>query len=172
MRKSEQYMHEELKNIRVGLALVLMGLLFGVSIGISFGVNEEAYKSFIAEGVAANPAVHDANSQDKIWRYAQRVHFHATGISAFSLGLVILVMFTDLTARLKKIAAVFLGFSSLYPLSWFTMFLLAPSIGRGPAHEHVVTEIFAYAGVGGLLLGGVLLCANLFLGLFGEKPTT
>ncbi|WP_454062063.1 hypothetical protein [Candidatus Nitrospira salsa] len=73
-----------------------------MSIGISFGVNENAYRSFIAEGVTANPTVHDENSQDKIWRYAQRVHFHATGISAFSLGLVILVMFSDLTSRLKK----------------------------------------------------------------------
>jgi len=46
--------------------------------------------------------------------------------------------------------------------------LLAPSIGRGPAHAHLLTEIFAYTGVGGLLLGAFFLCANIFLGLFKE----
>ena len=71
--------------IKLGLALVMLGLAFGIGMGISFGVNEDMYKDRITEQVAAHPAVHDEDSVSKIWRYAQRAHFHATGIAAFSL---------------------------------------------------------------------------------------
>ena len=165
-------MEQELKTVKIGLALVLVGLLFGVGMGIFFGVNEDAFQNYIAQGIAANPEVHDAKSPDKIWRYAQRAHFHATGIAAFALGLVILVMFSTLKPNYKKVSAILLGLSSFYPLSWYNMFLLAPSIGRGPAHAHILTEFFAYTGVGGLLLGLFFLCANVFLGLFREESRT
>lgn len=164
-------MEEELKTVKFGLAIVLVGLFFGVGMGIVFGVNEDLFKNHIAQGVATNPEVHDAKSPDKIWRYAQRAHFHATGIAAFSLGLVILVMFSTLKPTYKKASAILLGLSSFYPLSWYTMFWLAPSIGRGPAHGHILTEFFVYTGVGGLLLGVFFLCANLFLGFFREEST-
>ncbi len=161
-------MDKKLKVVKVGLALVLLGLVFGVGLGISFGINEDVYKDFIAEGIAANPEVHDAKSKDKIWRYAQRAHFHATGIAAFSLGLVILVMFSGMKARVKAVSSVLIGLGSFYPLSWFTMFLLAPSIGRDPAHQYFLTEIFTYVGVGGLFTGAILLFSSLFVGMFAE----
>ena len=118
-------MSKELKVVKVGLAFVLVGLLFGVSMGISFGINEEMYKNYIGREIAAHPEVHDTKSQDKIWRYAQRSHFHATGIAAFSLGLIILVMFSNMKEKLKRVASISIGLSSFYPFSWFTMFVLA-----------------------------------------------
>ena len=134
--------------------------------GITFGVNEDMYKDHIAEQVQANPALHDASSSGKIWRYAQRAHFHATGIAAFSLGLIILLMFCDMKAGTKKLSSILIGLGGLYPLAWFNMYLLAPSIGRGAAHNHWMTEMFTYIGVGGLLIGLLMLMANLFVGLF------
>lgn len=159
----------ELRNVKIGVFLVLCGLIFGMAMGISFGINEDAYKDFIAEGITAHPEVHDAKSKDKIWRYAQRAHFHATGISAFSLGLIILIMFSRMRVKLKAASSILIGLGGLYPLSWFAMFLLAPSIGCGPAHHHVLTEIFTYTGVGGLVLGAFFLFANLFLGFFADR---
>ena len=50
------------------------------------------------------------------------------------------------------------------------MFFLAPLIGRGPAHEHILTSLFTYIGVGGLLLGSFFLVTNLFFGLFKNRP--
>ena len=161
-------MQKELAVVKVGLALVIVGLLFGVGMGIMFGVNEDGFKDYIAQGIAANPTVHDAKSPDKIWRYAQRAHFHASGIAAFLLGLIGLAMISRLKPMIKKLASICLGLGSFYPLSWFSMFFLAPSIGRDAAHSHMLTEFFAYVGVGGILLGTFVVCANLFLGLFGE----
>lgn len=143
--------------------MVLLGLCFGIALGIAFGVNEDAVQAYIARGIAAHPALHDAGSQDKVWRYVQRAHFHATGIGAFSLGLVLLIASTDLGARMKTIASVLIGLGSLYPLSWFTMFYLAPSIGRDAAHEHGLTVALVYVSTVGLVAGIAVVAGNIFL---------
>ena len=161
-------MSKDITNVKFGLALVLIGLVFGIGLGIGFGANEDVFKEYIAQGIAANPDVHDTKSQDKIWRYAQRAHFHATGIAAFSIGLLILITNSSLSTWLKKITSVLIGLGSLYPMGWLSMFLLAPSIGRDSAHSHIVTESFVYLGVGGLVIGLLILMANLFLGFFRE----
>ena len=162
-------MNDQLSDVKIGLALVLLGLVLGIGLGIGFGTNEGAFKDFIAQGIAANPEVHDANSQAKIWRYAQRTHFHANGISAFSIGLLLLAGASTLTRQLKKAVSILIGLGSLYPLAWLSMFFLAPSIGRDSAHSHFVTELFTYSGVGCLVIGLAILASNLFLGWFGES---
>lgn len=162
-------MSAELSAVKAGLAIVLLGLFFNVALGIAFGVNEDAFKDYIAEGIAAHPEVHDEKSEDKIWRYAQRTHFHAGGIAAFCLGLIILVMFSDLRPRLRRVSSILIGLGSFYPLAWLSMFFLAPIIGRDPAHEHILTKLLTFVGVGGILLGSFFLLANLFLGLFKDR---
>jgi len=162
-------MPTELSAIKVGLAIVLLGLFFSVALGISFGVNEDVYKNYVAEGIAAYPEIHDEKSKDKIWRYAQRTHFHAGGVSTFCLGLIILIMLSDLRRNLKPVTSVLIGLGSFYPLAWLSMFFLAPSIGRGAAHEHILTKLFTFVGVGGILLGSFFLLANLFLGFFKDQ---
>lgn len=165
-------MSVQLSSIKTGLALVLIGLIFGISLGISFGLNEDLFKDFVARGITANPELHDAKSQDKIWRYAQRAHFHATGIAAFSIGLLLLIAISKMKMGLKKLTSVFIGLGSFYPFAWLSMFLLAPSIGRGPAHSHLITETLTYLGVGSLSLGLLILLANLFLGWLSETQDT
>ena len=159
-------MNNELNVVKIGLLLVMLTLVFGIGLGVTFGISEDSVKSYISEGVTAHPDVHDEQSTGKIWRYAQRAHFHATGIAAFSIGLILLVMHSSLRSGLKKASSILIGLGGLYPLSWLTMFILAPGIGRSDAHHHVMTEIFTYLGVGGLLLGLLILCGNLFLGMF------
>ncbi|HFD13554.1 MAG TPA: hypothetical protein ENJ32_13965 [Crenotrichaceae bacterium] len=161
-------MNDQIKDVKPGLFLVMLTLIFGISLGVCFGVAEDSVKSFISEGVVAHPSVHDAQSNSKIWRYAQRSHFHATGISAFSIGLVLLIIVSSLERKLKTVSSVLVGLGGLYPLSWFVMFLLAPSLGRNAAHHHILTEVLTYVGVGSLLSGIVLVCANLFFDRFQE----
>jgi len=161
-------MNNVLQPVKPGLALVFMALFFGLALGVGFGINEAFFKDFIAEGIAANPGVHDAKSQGKIWRYAQRAHFHAMGIAAFSIGLLLLVAFSSLKECYKKLASFLIGLGGVYPLAWLSMFLLAPSIGRSAAHSHIVTELLTFIGVGSLLAGLGILILNLFEGTFSE----
>jgi hypothetical protein len=162
-------MSADISSVKAGLAIVLIGLFFSIGMGISFGLNEDAYQDYVAEGVAAHPELHDASSADKIWRYALRTHFHAGGIAAFCLGLIIFVMFSNLSRRLQRVSSIFIGLGSIYPLAWLSMFFLAPSIGRGAAHEHILTKLFTIVGVVGLLVGSLILVANLFFGYLQEQ---
>ncbi|MBL4712479.1 MAG: hypothetical protein JKX75_08295 [Gammaproteobacteria bacterium] len=161
-------MNKNIRYVKIGLFLVMLTLIFGVGLGIIFGIYEDEVKSYITEGVALHADVHDDKSNSKIWRYAQRSHFHATGIAAFSIGLILLVLVSSLKPKLKSISAILIGLGGLYPLSWFAMFILAPSLGRSAAHHHFITEIFSYIGVAGLLSGIVILCLNLFLDMFQD----
>lgn len=160
--------HNQLNAIKPGLALVFISLIFGLLMGIAFGLFEDHFKDFISQGVAANPSVHDAKSSSKIWRYVQRAHFHAAGISAFCLGLLLLAAFSTLTEKMKSLCSILIGLAGLYPLAWFNMFLLAPSIGRNAAHHHIITVLITYISVFGLLIGLAILSANLFFRLFNE----
>ncbi len=49
------------------------------------------------------------------------------------------------------------------------MFYLAPTMGRSAAHSHILTETFAFIGVGGLTLGMFLLSLNLFFGGLSQR---
>lgn len=162
-------MSENINIIKPGLALVFLGLFFGLSMGILFGVNEDAVKGYIDSGIETHQDVHDNKSASKIWRYAQRSHFHALGIAAFSLTLILLINFSTMTKKYKKVSSLLVGLGSFYPLSWFTMFLLAPSLGRSEAHHHWLTSTFVYLGVGGIVCGLFIITANLFFGLLKEN---
>jgi len=165
-------MNLQLSAIKAGLVLVLFGLALGIALGIGFGLNEDVFKDFVSAGIESHPEVHDAKSQDKIWRYAQRAHFHATGIAAFSIGLLLLVSVSSMSKRAKKATSILIGLGFLYPLAWLSMFLLAPSIGRSAAHSHLVTEMFTYVGVGGLVVGFLMLVGNIFFGLLADSGET
>ena len=162
----------DLKPVKIGLTITLLLLVFGVGMGILFGIAEDAFKDFINQGIANNPVLHDEKSASKIWRYAQRAHFHATGISAFALVLILIVLFSSLKTKLKTVASTLISLISLYPLAWFSMFILSPSLGRDGAHHHIITELFTYIGTGGFLIGLAILFGNLFFGLFEGSPRT
>jgi hypothetical protein len=162
-------MRAELDNVKLGLAMVLAGLLFGIGLAISFETAGDAYMNHIRTGLNAYPELHDEKSMGIIWRYSRRAHFHATGIAAFSIGLILLIMASGMKKRLKSVTAFLIGLGSFYPLSLFTLFILAPEMGRGAAHEHILTKLFSYVGVGGLLAGLLILLASLFLGLFRDR---
>jgi hypothetical protein len=155
----------DLKPVKIGLALAILTILFGLVLGALFGLNEDMFQNYIQSGIAANPQLFaDASQeQDKIWRWVQRAHFHAGGIGAFSLGLVILTALTRMSERRKQITATLIGLSAFYPLSWFALFLYAPHIGRTAAHSAFLPELFVDIGVGALSLGMLSLIHCLFL---------
>ena len=154
--------------VRIGLLIAIATLAFGVGMGIVFGIFEDAIKDWINAGIAAHPSLHDQASSGKIWRYVQRAHFHAAGIGAFTLILIIITALTDMKDQLKKLTAILISLAGLYPFSWFNMFLLGPELGRSAAHHALSTELFVMIGVGGFLAGLALLVLNL---LTGNKQT-
>jgi len=159
-------MNRLLGDVRPGLIVAGAILLFGVSLGIAYGLIEESIQQFIVDGIAAHPALHDSDSPEKIWRWWLRAHFHSTGIAAFTLPLIALTALSGLSAGMKKLASLLIGLGGLYALSWFTMALLAPGLGREAAHHALPVEILVMAGVGSLLTGIAILFSNIIFGWF------
>ena len=155
----------DLSPVKLGLALVLIALAINIALGAMFGLNEDLFQNYIRDGIAAHPNLFPdaAKEQAFMWRWVQRAHFHAGGISAFSLALVVLTALSGMSALRKKITAALIGLSVFYPLAWFVMFLDAPSIGRKAAHRTLLAELLTQVGVGGLCLGLVSLIAGIYL---------
>ena len=103
----------DLKVIRVGLLITLFTLIFGTGLGIVFGAKEEVFKNYISENIQANPTVHDDKSKDKIWRYVQRAHFHSSGIAAYSLALLLIILVSKMKDSMKSFSATMIGVGTL-----------------------------------------------------------
>ena len=153
----------DISDLRVGLVLSMLTLIFGISMGVMFGTAEDGVKQYISDGIASHPAQHDAKSESKIWRYAQRSHFHATGVGGFALVLVLVTGLTSLPRKMKFVAATLIGVGSFYPMAWLSMFLLSLPLGRDGAHHAMITELITYLTVGSLSAGILLLMVGLLL---------
>lgn len=158
----------DLKVIKIGLLITLLSLLFGIGLGIVFGAKEEVFKNYISQNIAANPTLHDEKSKDKIWRYVQRAHFHSTGIAAYSLALLLIILVSKMKTSAKTFSSTFIGIGTLYPLSWYLMFYLAPKIGRDAAHSHILTEGIVYISTGAFLIALYMIFSSIFFNKFNE----
>lgn len=155
-------MKVDLSQVKIGLALVLLGVLMNIGMGIAFGVGEDHIQAYIKAGIDANPTLLQARMQGPIWRWFQRAHFHAGGIAAIALGLVIVTALSGMSALRKQVTAGLIGLSIFYPLSWLVMALAAPRIGPRAAHGLWLVEACVYVGVGGLCLGILSLIGGVF----------
>lgn len=158
----------DLKVIKIGLLITLLSLIFGIGLGIVFGAKEEIFKNYISKNIAVNPTLHDEKSKDKIWRYVQRAHFHSTGIAAYSLALLLIILVSKMKASAKNLSSTLIGIGTLYPLSWYLMFYLAPKIGRDAAHSHIVTEAIVYISTGAFLIALYMIFSSIFFNKFNE----
>jgi hypothetical protein len=156
-------MRDALGPVKIGLALTLLCLLLNIVLGVLFGAAEDMFQNFIKAGITAHPALFNARSQDIIWRWFARAHFHAGGVGAFSLGMIILTALSGMSDGRKRLTAALIGLSIFYPLAWLTMSIVAPRIGTGAAHEYWLVVLCTYIGVGTLGLGLASLVHGLFL---------
>jgi len=150
---------------KIPYLLTLFGIVLGVFIAILFGVNESIFKEQINRDLQKNEKVISFNGQgdalqkylenesEKNWRYYQRFHFHSTGISAMSLGLLILLSFSSAPFLYRIISSYMVSFGGfLYPFVWLFAAYYGPSMGRDIAKEKFA--IFGY--MGGVFLVGVI----------------
>lgn len=150
---------------RIPYVIAILTLIGGVFISILFGANEDYFKDKINEGLKKNEKVNQIqdpiekaavlkSEADKNWRYYQRFHFHATGIGAMIMGVLLFISFLSGPERIKVISsfAVSIG-GFLYPFIWLFAAIYGPEMGREAAKESFA--IFGY--MGGLFLLGLVL---------------
>ncbi len=163
----------DLAPVRIGLALAILTLLLNIGLGSAFGLFEEPIRAYIREGIAANPSLFKdaAREGDFIWRWIQRAHFHAGGIGAYVLGLVILTAISSMSVMQKRVTSILLGLSICYPLAWLMMYVYAPWVGRPVAHHLPIVEALTDIGVGSLCLGILSLLWGVFIKRGPSAPT-
>ena len=153
----------QLQSVRIGLGLALLAILMNIALGALFGLHEDWFQAYIKAGIDAHPDLLQARNQDGIWRWVERAHFHAGGIGAFSLGLVLTTAMTGMSDLRKQVTAALIGLSICYPLAWYTMFVMAPQIGTKAARAYWLTEVLTDVGIGCLCLGLLSLILGIFL---------
>jgi hypothetical protein len=153
---------------RIPYVIAILTLIGGVFISIIFGANEDYFKDKINEGLKKNEKVNQIQDPvekeavlkteaDKNWRYYQRFHFHATGIGAMIMGVLLFISFLSAPEKLKNITSYLVSFGGfLYPFVWLFAAIYGPEMGRTEAKE--AFAIFGY-------MGGVFLL-GLFLSLY------
>lgn len=149
---------------KIPFLLALLSMIGGVFIAILFGVNEEMFIKKIEAGLERNnkiqqiaDPIENANKikseTEKNWRYYQRFHFHATGIGAMTLAILLFLLQLNISAKAFYAPAYLVSIGGfLYPYVWLFAGLYGPEMGRSEAKE-----AFAFLGyMGGLfLVGGV-----------------
>lgn len=156
----EREIIEKIKIVRIGVLLSLFTLLFGFVLGGLFGSIEGKIKDHLkAEALAVSDTVYKGDSAkmkkitDKSWAYLKRAHFHASGLGAISLAVILLLMFMQTTWILKEVTAIFLGLGSLgYSLFWMFAALKAPGLGSTGAAKEVLSFL-AIPSVGMCIIG-------------------
>jgi hypothetical protein len=150
---------------RIPYVIAILTLIGGVFISIIFGANEDYFKDNINEGLKKNEKINQIqdpvekaavlkSEADKNWRYYQRFHFHATGIGAMIMGVLLFISFLSAPDRMKAITSYTVSIGGfLYPFVWLFAAIYGPEMGRENAKE--AFAIFGYMG-GVFLLGLVL----------------
>lgn len=156
---------------RIPYVIAILTLIGGVFISIIFGANEDYFKDKINEGLKKNEKVNQIQDPiekaavlkteaDKNWRYYQRFHFHATGIGAMIMGVLLFISFLSAPEKLKNITSYLVSFGGfLYPFVWLFAAIYGPEMGRSEAKE--AFSVFGY--MGGVFLLGLFL--SLYLAL-------
>ncbi len=149
---------------KLPFALALLSIVGGVFISILFAVNEDLFKSKISSGLEKNikiqqitdPQVKEEkikSESEKNWRYYQRFHFHATGIGAMMMGILLFLSRLRAPKKHKSIASYLIAVGGfLYPFVWLFAGIYGPEMGRSEAKE--AFAVFGYMG-GLFLLGGI-----------------
>ncbi len=150
---------------RLPFIITVSSMMLGVFIAILFGINEGYFKDKITSAIKQNPTYlaletpedqskYYKKEKDKNWRYYQRFHFHSTGISTMTLGLLILLSFSLAPKKITLTSKYLLSVGGfLYPFIWLLAAEYGPIIGRNAAKEKFC--FFGY--MGGLFLIGIIL---------------
>jgi len=166
-----------LRDMRVGVLLSLLGLLFGFGMGGVFGAFEDPLKAGLqADANAALETRYGGDAAqakavvDKSWTYYKRAHMHGGGIGAATLAVVLVMAGVRAKRSLSRVAAIGLGVGALgYPIFWLLAGMRAPGLGSTGAAKDSL-EWLAIPTSGALLLGLVLAVFGIATALYGPRP--
>ena len=172
MMKKQQF-----ENVKLGLFISLIVILFGFSLGGIFGLYEDSIKeslnkkaSSVLETVYQNNEDTLDHIVDKSWEYMKLSHTHAMGLGPIALVLIILLSFMEARPVLKYLTSMMLALGALgYSLFWMLAAFKAPITGN----TEITKESLSYIAKpsAGLCLIGIIILIMIVLSKFLKKPS-
>jgi hypothetical protein len=152
-----------------GLLISFLAIILGTGLGMAFGIYEDQIKDYLLADVKAHPQIHEQtpeNLKKQVgdgWRYIQRAHFHAQGLGALGVGIIVILGLSWASVPVKKWLAMATGLGAfLYPFCWLISGLRIASMGKEAAKMSV--DWLAYLSIPLFFGGLVLTLLILFLG--------
>jgi hypothetical protein len=135
---------EALAPVIPGLLISFLAIVVGTVSGMAFGLYEDQIKDALLADVTAHPQIHE-QTPDNVkktvsdgWRYIQRAHFHAQGLGALGVGIILVLGMSWVSASVKRWLAIATGLGALlYPFTWLLMGMRIGSMGKKAAHTSV-----------------------------------
>jgi len=163
-------MTNDLTQLRIGITLSLITLLFGFGLGGSFGAFEDRIKASLHQSaMAVKDSVYEGDEAamgkvtSKAWTYMKRAHLHANGLGTSSLVLILLLATIPASAKIKRLVAGALGAGAL-GYSWFWLFAARRAPGLGSTHDAKESLSWLAVPSAGLCVVGLIAVLVLFVG--------
>lgn len=152
-----------------GLVLAFLAIMFGTVAGMAFGIIEDDIKGHFLSEVKAHPVIHEqtpGNIKKQVhdsWRYTQRAHFHAQGLGALGVGIILVLALSPASRAVRKWVSLAVGGGALlYPFCWLIAGLRIASMGKSAAKASV--DWLAFISIP-MFFGGMML--TLLILIFG-----
>ena len=162
----------DLTNVRIGIALALLTLLYGFSLGGAFGAFEDNIVGTLeATADEVRSTVYHGDDAaiekiiDKSWTYMKRAHLHANGLGTAALALIFVLACTRSSALVSRVVSTALGVGALgYSSFWMFAALRAPALGS----THDAKESLRWLAIpsAGLCILGLVAVIVLFAGTY------
>ena len=137
-------LREAMTPVVPGLLISFLAIVFGTASGMAFGLYEDQIKGALLADVKAHPQIHEQTADNvkkqvgDAWRYIQRAQFHAQGLGALGVGIILVLGLSWVSASVKRWLALATGLGALlYPFTWLLMGLRIGSMGKQGAHASV-----------------------------------
>lgn len=174
MTTTQENFPSRLRDVRWGLLLSLLTILFGFGLGGLFGAIEKTLVGRLeASAQAVKDSVYGGDEAkmkavvSKSWNYLKRAHLHGGAIGAVGLAATLLITALRRPGRRTRAAlSLVLGVGGLgYAVFWLVAGFRAPGLGGTDAAKETLTWL-AFPSAGALLVGLVAVIAFTVLDLF------
>jgi hypothetical protein len=158
-----------MKNLRIGIVLSLLTLLFGFGLGGAFGAFEDGIKGSLNQSaMAVKDSVYSDDEAamskvtSKAWTYYKRAHLHANGLGTTTLVLILLLATLPGSTVIRRGVSIALGAGALgYSSFWLFAARRAPALGS----THDAKESLSWLAIpsAGMLILGLITVLVLFV---------
>lgn len=164
MEKTERI--ETFKNVKYGILIAMMAILFGGALGISFGGWEGEIKGFLkSEAHAVSQEKYSVNEIEKVlkksWVYIKRAHLHSQTMGVIAITFSLVAALFNFNSIIQLAVSLLSGIGSLgYGIFWLLAGVFAPSMG-GTSQAKEAVGLIAQVSGASFMVAGVLVFAAL-----------